>query len=555
MLRKLSVRNYVLIDSLEITFPEGLVIITGQTGAGKSILLGALSLLMGAKADASAISEGADGCVVEAEFDTGRHDETLKLMLEQAGADWEDGSLIIRRVVNRSGRSRSFVNDCPVPVATLQSLSSLLIDIHSQHQSFLLTDRRFQLSVLDAYAGVGELLSRCRSSWNSVQQMRAELKTVEERISYLSSEKSFNESQFARLEAAHLREGELEELEAEQKQLANAEEIKRTYSSVENMLAPSEGSVPSKLKESARMLSKITAYVPESEQLVSRLESLKLELDDVLSEISTQNASVEVSSERLEKLESRMALIYELFTKYSCWSEAELIALKEQYSQALFDSGALEERREELKKSIEAGLKSCGALSDELHVKRTVAARSFSAEMLRSVRFLELDRSVFEVSVSDVPLSASGRDEVAFLFSSTGKNPVEIGKCASGGELSRIMLSLKALMAHFCDMPTMIFDEIDTGVSGSVADKMGTVICSMGREMQVFAITHLPQVAAKGDAHFLVSRDYDAAEDRSSSRIARLSEEERVQEVARMLSGSSVSEEAVANARKLLEKS
>lgn len=554
MLRKLSVQNYVLIDSLEIDFPEGLIIITGQTGAGKSILLGALSLLMGAKADAGAISEGADGCVVEAEFDIDRHDEALKSILEEADVDWEDGHVIVRRVVNKSGRSRSFVNDCPVPVTTLSALSSLLIDIHSQHQSLLLTDKHYQLSVLDAYAGDADVLSECKASWGHLQELSASLREVEERLAHLSAEKSYNESQFTRLDAAHLRDGELEELEAEQRQLANAEEIKQAFTGVQEMLAPSGDaeSMSALLKESAKILSKVQSYVPEVESVIARLDSTRIELDDILDEVENQNSRVNVSSDRLEKVESRMALIYDLFTKYSCRTEAELIALREQYSQALFDSTALEDRKEELARSIASESKHLDEVATRLHEQRVSAAKNFSAEMLSSIRFLELDRSIFEVRISDAPISATGKDDVAFLFSSTGKNPVEIGKCASGGEISRIMLSLKALMAHFCDMPTMIFDEIDTGVSGSVADKMGSMICTMGKEMQVFAITHLPQVAAKGDAHFMVSREYDQQTDKSTSHITRLSDDERVMEVARMLSGSSVSDEAIANARKLL---
>lgn len=553
MLRSLTVRNYVLIDSLEIDFPEGLIIITGQTGAGKSIILGALSLLMGAKADASAISDGMDSCIVEGVFSIDGSDG-VRAMLEENEVEWDDGTLIVRRVVNRSGRSRSFINDSPVSVQVLASLSSSLVDIHSQHQSLELTDRKFQLSALDFFAGDSELLSECRSAYEELRSLEAERDRVAARLDRLSAERDWNEAQFKCLEDASLREGELEELDAEQKRLANAEQIKEALCFVEGSLSAQDDVIQSedaRLKACAHQLSKVAGYVPEAEQLSQRLDSVRLEIQDILDDVSAINSRVDVSNDRLEQVESRMSAIYGLFTKFSCSTEAELLALKGKFSDALFDSSALEARREELDKEISIASSRLDAVASELHEARKKACPAFSASIMDSIHFLELDHAVFTVELSEAPLSASGRDSVSFLFSASGQNPVDLAKCASGGELSRIMLSLKALMAKFTDMPTMIFDEIDTGVSGSVADRMGSMICNMGRDMQVFAITHLPQVAAKGDAHYLVTKAVDDS-GRTVSSISRLDAEARVMEVARMLSGAVVTDAAVENAKSLL---
>ena len=555
MLSRLQVRNYVLIDSLEIDFPEGLIIITGQTGAGKSILLGALSLVMGSKADASMLSEGADNCVVEAEFKT--DDLSVREILEDNEVEWEDGCLIVRRVVNRSGRSRAFVNDSPVPLGVLQEISSRLVDIHSQHQTMLLSDRNFQLDILDHYAGNMELRASCTRLWRELGTLKSELAETDARIARISGERDYNEAQYRQLEAASLREGELAELEEEQKQLANAEEIKTGLSHAEDLLtaASSNGdmmSVDSSLKEVGKILDKLGRYIPSASALYERVDSCRRELDDVLSEISDMNSRTDLSENRLVEVEDRMSLIYGLMKKHSCLDEGELISLRDRLSETLFDSTRLEERREEMKRKIAVVEGKLMETAGLLHEARVNAAGEFAGSITDSIRDLELPYAVFEAEISEAPVSASGYDSLMFRFSSTGRNAVDVAKCASGGEKSRIMLSLKAMMARYTNMPTMIFDEIDTGVSGSVADKMGSMICGMGAYMQVFAITHLPQVAAKGTAHYLVAKDIDPVASKAVSTITRLSDEERIHEVARMLSGSVVTEEAVANAKSLL---
>lgn len=557
MLSRLHVRNYVLIDSLEIDFPEGLIIITGQTGAGKSIILGALSLVMGAKADAAMVSEGADNCVVEAEFDMGAEEYELKAFLDENEVEWEDGHLIIRRVVNRSGRSRAFINDSPVSVQILYDISSRLIDIHSQHQTLLLSDRQFQMGILDYFAGNGELLDRCSQLWRNQNSLKSELSVLDSRIARLASEKDYNEAQFRQLEAASLRDGELLELEEEQKQLANAEDIKTGLSAVEELFtaASSSGemlSLDASLKDAGRQLSKVSRFMPAAADLSERVDSCRRELDDILSEVSSMNMRIDMSEDRLMQVEDRMSLIYSLFQKHGCRTEQELIALRDNLSEMLFDSTQLEERRADILRKLDEVTKELESVAGELSNSRRSAAGNFAASIQDSIRGMELPYAVFEVEVLEAPISVNGSDMVQFRFSSSGRNPVDVAKCASGGEMSRIMLALKAMRARFANMPTMIFDEIDTGVSGSVADKMGSVICDMGSYMQVFAITHLPQVAAKGTAHYLVSKDVDEASSKAVSTIKRLSDDQRVLEIARMLSGSVLTDAAIANAESLL---
>ena len=546
MLRSLHVRNYVLIDSLEIDFPEGLVIITGQTGAGKSILLGALGLALGGKADASLVGAHGETCVVEAEFSVDGNAPLRALMAEN---DLEEGdTLLIRRTLNRTGRSRSFVNDEPVSLPVLQALSEQLIDIHSQHQTLRLGDPAFRMSLLDHYAGNAVSLDACRKAWNDLQGLRKDLSNVTDRLRRMAAEKDYNEALFARLDAAKLRDGELEELETEQKQLAHAEELKEYLNNCEDILAPADDRAPltAQLKEAEKQAGRAARFIPALEPLVQRLESTRLELEDIADELDSANARIDVSPDRLEQVEDRMSLLYDLMKKHGVQTVGELIAERDRLSEALFDSTALEERRVDLEKALGKAEKVYAAAADALQDARAKASEGFASAILASLAFLELDHAVFTVELADAPEEPTGRDAVRFLFSSTGKAPQDLSKVASGGELSRIMLSLKAMMARYTAMPALIFDEIDAGVSGSAADRMGQMICRMGEDMQVFAITHLPQVAAKGNAHYLVSKENDVTD------IRALSPEERVQEIARLLSGSVITDAAVANARALL---
>ena len=563
MLKALHIKNYVLIDSLDIEFPAGLVIITGQTGAGKSILLGALSLVMGSRADSSVIGAAGDNCVVEAEFEVNDEDGSLRQYLDENEIDFDPvdgkGQLTIRRILNSNGRSRSFVNDSPAPLKVLSMLSSRFIDIHSQHETMLLRDKQFQMSMLDHFAGDSGLLQSCRTRWERLTGLKNDLDEVNANLSRTNAKKDYNQAQFERLDSAHLKDGELEELETEQKQLANAEEIKSSLYQVENYFSPSGDdaqddrmSIDSMLKDSSRILDKLSSYIPSVSALSERIESARLELDDVLSEVSDLEAGTEISDERLQEVEERLSLLYDLLKKYSCTQVSELIELRDRLSESLADTSVLEARKSALEKEIGEAEKDLADACSDLHDARAKAVPDFSENICNSIRSLELDRAVFDVVLEPGKPGPDGSDTILFRFSSTGKSPVDVAKCASGGEMSRIMLCLKAMMARYTNMPSMIFDEIDTGVSGSVADKMGSMICSMGDYMQVFAITHLPQVAAKGDAHYIVTKEFDG--DRAISSIRKISGEDRVMEVARILSGSRVTPEAIANAKSLLGK-
>jgi len=548
MLSGLHVSNYILIDSLDIQFPEGLIIITGETGAGKSILLGALSLVLGAKADAGVVGPHAENCVVEASFATEK-DEALCRILRENDIPFEDGELVLRRVVSRSGRSRCFAADEPVSVAVLQELSTRLVDIHSQHQTLQLSDARFRLDALDLQAGNKELRSRCADAWARLQSSRKALETLQNQRSTLLREKEYNAAQFEQLNQAHLQDGELEELEAEQKQLAHAEEIKETLCSAEALFNPEEEMglpLSQRLREAEKLLEKAGRYVPSLSPLVQRIQSTRLELDDIEAEIDAANGNTEVSPERLAWVEDRLGTLYGLLKKHGVSTLPELIALRDRLDSLLQEADNLDQREQELEKAVAQAQEAYDQSAEALHRKRMDAAGPFAEALQQQLRELELDHAVFQVSVEAATPDAQGKDSVIFLFSASGQRPADVAKAASGGELSRIMLSLKAQMARHTQMPTLVFDEIDTGVSGSAADKMGSLVCRMGAHMQVFAITHLPQVAAKGQAHYLVSKSNDVTS------IRLLDREGRVREIARMLSGSTITEAAVANAKSLL---
>lgn len=548
MLSGLHVSNYILIDSLDIQFPEGLIIITGETGAGKSILLGALSLVLGAKADAGVVGPHAENCVVEASFATEK-DEALCRILRENDIPFEDGELVLRRVVSRSGRSRCFAADEPVSVAVLQELSTCLVDIHSQHQTLQLSDARFRLDALDLQAGNKELRSRCADAWARLQSSRKALETLQNQRSTLLREREYNAAQFEQLNQAHLQDGELEELEAEQKQLAHAEEIKETLCSAEALFNPEEEMglpLSQRLREAEKLLEKAGRYVPSLSPLVQRIQSTRLELDDIEAEIDAANGSTEVSPERLAWVEDRLGTLYGLLKKHGVSTLPELIALRDRLDSLLQEADNLDQREQELEKAVAQAQEAYDQSAEVLHRKRMDAAGPFAEALQQQLRELELDHAVFQVSVEAATPDAQGKDSVNFLFSASGQRPADVAKAASGGELSRIMLSLKAQMARHTQMPTLVFDEIDTGVSGSAADKMGSLVCRMGAHMQVFAITHLPQVAAKGQAHYLVSKSNDVTS------IRLLDREGRVREIARMLSGSTITEAAVANAKSLL---
>lgn len=536
MLKRLAIRNYALIDSLDIEFPENLIVISGETGAGKSILLGALSLLLGGRADVSALGEPTANCVVEGEF-------------EQAGE-----TCILRRVISPQGRSRNFVNDEPANLETLKGLAASLVDIHAQYDQTLLAERDYARRVLDHFAGLSEEVKACGETYDRLLATKREIDARVAEAEAARRDRDYLEFQYNQLNEARLREGEQEELEAEQRQLSNAGLLSEQFAVVNRLFSGEESSLMRQLNELETALGKIAPFVPAAEELHRRVTESRVELKDIAYEAESLSERVTFSPERLEKVDERLSQLYELQRKHAVEDVAGLIRLRDDYAARL--EGTLENDHQinELRKQLTALEAEYSAQSARLHEARVAAAPRLDAALQSSIRSLEMPQARFETRIE--PRSTGGRDgadEVLFWFSAnSGIAPVELSRCASGGELSRIMLCLKDLLSGYTGMPTLVFDEIDTGVSGSVADKMGRMIVSMGERMQIFAITHLPQVASKGDAHYLVYKETEGG--RTRSRIRALSGEEREREVARMLSGSEVTPEALANARVLLRK-
>ena len=535
MLRRLTIQNYALIENLDIEFPSGLVIITGETGAGKSIMLGALSLLLGAKGDVSALKDSSKNCVVEGEFEV-------------------DGELLVlRRVISPAGRTRNFINDEPATLATLTEISSAIVDIHAQHQHLLLTDEVYQMRVLDYYAGTGDLLDDYTQVHNSLLQHEAQLKQLREQIAKREGELEYRSFQLEKLLEAKLKEGELEELESEQKQLANSEQIRESISGAVNCMQPVGGTIVQNLKDAVHLLQKCSNFVPELEELCNRLESCRIECKDIEDELEMLAERVVVSPQRLEQVEERLSLLYSLMRRHSVSTVGDLLQVQKDLQDDVCGADEDIARAQGLEQKIKELSARREQLAKSLSARRGEKIGQLAAELQESIRDLQMPHAIFKVELADTgKYTAKGTDSVSFLFSANGDKKLNLlQKAASGGELSRIMLCLKSLMAQFTGMPTMIFDEIDTGVSGSIADKMGALIGKMGEKMQIFAITHLPQIASKKGTHLLVYKKFDD-ENNASTHIRELTAEERVTEVARMLSGATLTEAALENARVLL---
>lgn len=536
MLRRLAIQNYALIDSLDIEFPGGLIIITGETGAGKSIMMGALSLLLGAKADVSALKDNARNCVVEGEFDV----------------DGEE--LILRRVISPAGRTRNFINDEPATLASLTEIASRIVDIHAQHQHLLLADADYQMRVLDYFAGSSQVLEGYREVYKELQQTRKELEELDIQIARSEGEREYRQFQFDKLHDAELKDGELEELELEQNQLANSEQIRENICSAYALLQPMGVSLVQNIKDAAHILQKSSNFVPELEQLCNRLESCRIECKDIEDELETLQDRIVVSPQRLEQVEERLSLLYSLMRKHQAGSVEELIKIREELQVQLQGADRSLVEREELVARVSELEERREELAAELTELRRGKVAELGAVLQESIRELQMPHAVFEVSMKDAgKYTLQGKDSVEFLFSANGSaRTALLQKAASGGELSRIMLCIKSLMARFTGMPTMIFDEIDTGVSGSIADKMGELIGRMGERMQIFAITHLPQIASKRGTHLLVYKEFDK-DNNAATKIRVLEGEERVKEVARMLSGAQLTDAALENAKELLK--
>lgn len=532
MLSRLTIDNYALINHLDISFPGGLVIITGQTGAGKSILLGALSLLLGSRADLSVIRDRNRNCVVEGQF------------------NHKGNELIIRRVLTPSGRSRLFLDDEPVSAQDIRDLSLELVDIHSQNQHLLLSSGGFQMSLLDSYAGLSGKVEKYNGLYDKYRQDLKRLQDREREREKSGMEQAYLQDVCDKLVAASLEEGELEELESEHSVLSNCESVKEELSTALSRFFPDNGSIDGNLKEAVSALNRVSRYVPLSRELSERVETVRIEIKDIASEIESVQDKIQYSPGRLAAVEQRISLLYDLMKKNGVDSVSGLIARRDDLLKLLSSTGDDIAEIEELGRTVASEEKQLRELAQEIHRDRVGMAPRLSELLQNSVRDLEMPGATLEVRVSDLnDIARNGRDSVCIYFDANGGNPTELSKCASGGEMSRIMLCIKALMCRYSGMPTMFFDEIDTGVSGSIADKMGRLIVGMGESMQVFAITHLPQVASKGRAHYLV---YKEGGEQPETKIRQIDGTERETEIARLLSGATLTPEAIANARVLL---
>jgi DNA repair protein RecN (Recombination protein N) len=552
MLKSVSISNYALIESLEIEFPEGLIIITGETGAGKSILMGAISLLLGSKAEKDILMDSNKNCVVEASFQI-KEQSPLKHIFDSNDLIITE-ELIIRRIVTPSGRSRSFINDQPVNNKFLKEISGSLVDIHAQHEHLLLSDSGFRLSVLDSFASNKRIKEQYKQSFFLLQRMRAKKEELQKAIEKQEEEFEYNLFQFNRLEEAKLVSGETEELEEIQKILGNAEELKTLLRQINDNLNPSGISMVQILKDTETLYNKAAVNLKAASAMSERMETARIELKELERETSQLAESIESDPKKLKTTEERLSLIYALYNKYKVNSIEELIALKEEYSNKLISTSEIREKALELDEQIKEKTSLLRKDSKELTKSRADASKRFVKEMTSRIRELEMPHAIFDIVIQETDhYTQEGKDKIEFHFSSNKNHSAkEISTIASGGELSRIMLCLKSIMSRENEMPTLIFDEIDSGVSGSIADKMGALIDELSQNLQLFTITHLPQIASKGSCHLLVYKE-TGGNGKSTTKIKKIEEEERIMEIARMLSGSKLTEAAIANAREFLK--
>jgi len=550
MLRRLQIRNYALIRELDVDFNPGLTIITGETGAGKSILIGALSLILGQRADSTVLKDKERKCFVEGVFEVDGYG--LETILAENDLDF-DNQLIFRREIAPNGKSRAFVNDTPVNLKTLQDLGLRLIDIHSQHQSLELGNRLFQLMILDNFTGNIPLLHEYQAKYKAFKTLQATLADAENRATQLRKELDYFQFQLEQLSAARLQVGEQAQLEHELLLLTHADEIKSAHASSANLLREDDGNALLRVKESIGMLNRVQKFYPEISPLLERLNSIHLELADIASEIAFSAENIEIDPNRLSLLNERLDLLYTLQQKHHVSDEEALIKLRDDFELKVTTVFSNEDAVHALRIALKEQENELMVLSDRLSQNRKGAIEAISQKVESQLVQLGMPNARFSAEVkTDLPLSPWGSDEVNFLFTANKNGELnEISKVASGGELSRLMLSIKALISKSKALPTILFDEIDAGISGETADKMGNILKSIAQDMQVINITHLPQIAAKGDFHCLVYKEDN--ENETITRLKLLSPTERVAELAKMLSGENITEAARLNATELLK--
>ncbi len=549
MLRNLTIENYALISGLNISFHEGLTIITGETGAGKSIILGALSLILGKRADTSVLYDKSKKCIIEGVFDISQY--KLQDFFIKNDLDYDD-QVIIRREISATGKSRAFINDLPVTLEVLTELGNQLIDIHSQHQHLSLGDNKFQLKVIDSYAQTFDLLAEYEHIYDEYISLKRQLNQLQEDANKSKADLDYYTFQYNQLGEARLSAGEQEELELELEKLTHAEEIKSALLLVYDILAGENISLVTKLKDAIGQLSRIHKYLPVSAEITKRLESSYIELKDMAAELDMQAEKIDLDPARLEHVKNRLDILYSLMQKHRKSSVSELIQLQEELEKKINTITSYDSLIVETEQLLNEKTSKLQELALKLSEMRTNAFHEVESQIISMLREMGMPSASFYIDhkkLSD--FSRKGIDHVQFMFSAN-KNiePQEISKVASGGELSRLMLSIKSLLSDATGLPTIIFDEIDTGVSGEIAEKVGNIIRRMAKRMQLINITHLPQIASKGNHHLLV---YKAESDKATvTKIKELTAEERHIEIAKMLSGEEITAAAMENARELL---
>lgn len=550
MLQQLYIHNFTLIDKLDIHFSSGFSVITGETGAGKSIILGAIGLLLGNRADARLVKAGTDKCIVEAHFDISRYD--MQQFFIDNDIDYEPDDCIMRRELRANGKSRAFINDTPVSLTTARELGEQLVDIHSQHQNLLLQKDDFQLSVVDIIANNSKELQQYRTTYREYSDTKAALKKLEEQIAANRANEDFLRYQAKELADANLVAGELTELEQEVETLSHTEDIKTALYSADEALSNDNVGIISSCKSAISRLSTITEVYPPVRELADRLDSAYIELKDIAHDISSLADNVDYDPQRLEVASSRLDALYSLQQKHHVETIEELIALRDNILHQLSHIDNADEELDALKTKVNELLAICTAKAKALTATRQKAAKKIEQQITDRLIALGMPNTRFEVRIEEKPLSNDGADKPAFYFSANKNTPLQpVAQVASGGEIARVMLSLKAMISGAVKLPTIIFDEIDTGVSGRVAEMMAQIMKEMGdSNRQVISITHLPQIAALGSNHYKVEKTDTA--DGTTSTMRQLTPEERITELAQMLSGSNITDAAIQNARSLL---
>lgn len=550
MLKQLYIKNFTLIDELNIQMHPGFSVITGETGAGKSIILGAIGLLLGNRADSKSIKAGRDRCVIEAHFDLSKYD--MQQFFTDNDIDEDLSDTIIRRELTAAGKSRAFINDTPVSLTKMRELGEQLVDIHSQHQNLLLQKEDFQLNVVDIIAQDEKQRKNYETAYNQYKQANQKLNALKAEIEKNRENEDFLRFQFKELDEAQLQNGEQEELEQEYEMLSHSEDIKTALYQADNHLSGDDGNIIERLKQASEQLANIKDVYPEVTELLERIDSSYIELKDIAQEINGLTDHVEFDPARLETINERLDKLNSLQQKFHVRDLGELIETYHQLKEQLSHIDHSDEDVEALEQEVTQLLEKAQKQAKELTAIRTKAAKKVEEEMKQRLIPLGIPNVRFSISLTEKPLSHDGGDKVSFLFSANKSTPLQpVTQVASGGEIARVMLSLKAMISGAVKLPTIIFDEIDTGVSGKIAEKMAQIMVEMGNhERQVLSITHLPQIAAMGSHHYKVSKE--ETDNGTISRMTELSQQERVQEIAQMLSGSDVSEAALANAKELL---